>query len=66
LTVTNTDYSGLYEYIVVLDRADGVQVTMELANGIFGPDGHHDTINAATPPLTMDQLLAVAESDRWN
>jgi hypothetical protein len=67
LTVTNTDYSGLYEYVVILDRPDGMQVTMQLANGTETPShGHPSTVNAATPPLTMDQLLTIAESDRWN
>jgi len=67
LICTGADAWGFYDYELVYDRPDGAQVTLTLANGVSEPShGNPVTVNAARPPLTMDQLVTVIESDRWN
>lgn len=67
LLTTGADQWGFYDYELVYDRPDGAQVTITLANGTTDSShGNPVTVNAVKPPLTMDQLVTVIESDRWD
>jgi hypothetical protein len=40
---------------------------VSIANGTTTPShGNPVTVSSVTPPITVDQLLALVESDLWN
>jgi hypothetical protein len=50
-------------YSLVLIRPDGIELTMHVSNQRSAKGGSEEL--APHPPLTIDQMIAIATSDRW-
>ncbi|HEU0241167.1 MAG TPA: hypothetical protein VFR11_18065 [Micromonosporaceae bacterium] len=67
VAVLACDEYGFYDVDVSIIRPDGVQVRLDISNGTTIPSGGNPvTVSAPRPPVTADQLLAMAESKLWN
>jgi hypothetical protein len=61
--VNYADSAGFYGYSVYVERRDGVEVLIQVGNGI-----NHTTpqVDRAVPPGTMAQWAAIAENPVWH
>jgi hypothetical protein len=64
--VTEADQWSFYDYQIDYFRPDGVEVSLTIANGTTKPShGNPVTVSAATPPITLNRLIAMTESPLW-
>ncbi|KJK59098.1 hypothetical protein [Saccharothrix sp. ST-888] len=65
-TVSTADANGLYSDSVDLTRPDGSELLIRVYNGRHGLSGDEESRSVRSrPPLTSDQLTALARSPRW-
>lgn len=64
--VTEADLWSFYDYQIDYFRPDGVEVSLSIANGTTKPShGNPVTVSAATPPITVNRIIAMTESPLW-
>jgi hypothetical protein len=61
--VMSAEFGGWYQYQIRLDRSDGAEVVIYVANG---PDITQPTPDRAAPPGTLAEWEAIAESPLWH
>lgn len=61
--VLRADPYGEYQYRIIADRADGVALEITAANGDWSAASTE--VTRATPPLTVEQLTAIALDPIW-